>query len=107
MAPALSRRMRQEGRRREMSLTREIVAIQNPALGAVLLWKFCLSYSPPKGDRRPVPFVLLFLVLPLCLQEEARNAALKTRKTSGLRLFERNFRDGQQDRVLAVQSRLD
>jgi hypothetical protein len=90
-----------------MSLIQEIEAIQNPALGAVLLWKFCLGYSPPKGERQPVPFLLLFLVLPLCLQEEARSAVLKTRKSSGLRLFELNLREGQHDRVLSVQSRVD
>lgn len=90
-----------------MSLVQEIEAIQNPALGAALLWKFCLGYSPSKGERRPVPALLLFLVLPLCLQEDARSAALKTRKSSGLRLFERNLRDGQHDRVLSVQSRVD
>lgn len=39
----------------------DVMYVQNPALGAVLLWRFTCGYY--SNENRPVPFPLLFVVL--------------------------------------------
>lgn len=88
-----------------MTLTREVEAVQNPALGAALMWKFSRGYSPEDGELRGVPFSLLFLVLPLCYTEHLSALTLSTREGSGLRKFEEKLRDLGADRVWSIGER--
>lgn len=47
----------------------DVMYVQNPALGTVLLWRFTCGYY--SNENRPVPFPLLFVVLPLLLVPRA------------------------------------
>jgi len=60
----------------------EIEVVQNPALGACLLWAFVREFTEAThGKRGPtIPFVML--VLPMVLHEPTFNA-LKTRRFDG------------------------
>lgn len=89
-----------------MSLDREVETTQNPALGAVLLWKFSRGYSPPEGDLRSTPLPLLFLVLPVCLRADLRDLVLSTRKDSGLRKLEEKLHKIGADRVWTLSNRV-
>ena len=52
------------------TLNKEVRAIQNPALGSVLIWRAASSYQKnhPAGSFLPLP--LSFIVLPILLHEE-------------------------------------
>ena len=52
------------------TLNRETTFVQNPALGAVLLWRFCTSYAQAHvTDDSPV-LHLAFLILPIILHRD-------------------------------------
>lgn len=80
----------------------EIQAIQNPALGSVLIWKFSQGYSPKESALDGVPLPLAFFVLPLLLHEETRDQLAATK--AGLHKFEEKYRD-QYDLLFAIQGR--
>jgi hypothetical protein len=82
----------------------EVQAMQNPALGAVLLWRFVCGYSP---DSSPVgtPLVLAFIVLPLALHARSSGEIAGTQAMSGLRKFEEKFRD-RSDVLLSIHPRM-
>ena len=78
--------------------------MQNPALGAVLLWRFVCGFSPdssPKGTPLPLSFV----VLPLALHARSLEEVVGTQSASGLRKFEEKFH-GQRDVLLSIQPRM-
>jgi hypothetical protein len=90
-------------------LSKETRALQNPALGAVLLWKFADAYHDASPIHSGAPMPLLFVVLPMILQENVRSVILSTRKNSSLRTFAEKFstsKMAQADVVLALQSRM-
>lgn len=89
-------------------LAREAQNIQNPALGAAALWRFCCGYveAHPVGDSPRLP--LLFLVLPIVLHVATAELLRRTRPSSGLRAFAAKFGDSQiskQDLLLQVHER--
>jgi hypothetical protein len=89
-------------------LAREAQNIQNPALGAAVLWRFCCGYAGahPEGDMPRLP--LLFLVLPIVLHQATAELLRRTRPSSGLRAFTAKFGDAQiskQDLLLQVHER--
>jgi len=89
-------------------LNREVRAIQNPALGAVLIWRAASSYqaSHPTSDFMPLP--LAFLVLPVLYHEETAALVGSTRTASGLRKLTEKFRSAEEsktDLLLAVEGR--
>lgn len=49
-------------------ILQEVEAIQNPALGAIIIWKFSKGYSKANAD--PLPIHLLFLAIPLLMCED-------------------------------------
>lgn len=82
----------------------EVQAMQNPALGAAMLWRFTCGYSPsssPSGT--PVP--LSFVVLPLTFHARSLCEVEGTQSGSGLRRFEEKFRD-RGDVLLSLQPRM-
>lgn len=89
-------------------LAREAQNIQNPALGAAALWRFCCGYveAHPVGDPPRLP--MLFLVLPIVLHQATTELLRRTRPSSGLRAFAAKFGDSQiskQDLLLQVHER--
>ena len=89
-------------------LAREAQNIQNPALGAAALWRFCCGYveAHPVGDPPRLP--LLFLVLPIVLHQATAEILRRTWRSSGLRAFAAKFGDSQvskQDLLLQIHER--
>ncbi|HEU0035893.1 MAG TPA: three component ABC system middle component [Kofleriaceae bacterium] len=82
----------------------EIQAMQNPALGAVLLWRFTCGYTP-ESSPTGTPLPLAFLVLPLAFHARSLEKVLSTRPSSGMRMLEEKFSD-RTDVLLSVQSRM-
>lgn len=90
-------------------LTQEVRNIQNPALGAGLLWRFACGYvgSHPTHDHVPLP--LAFLVLPIVMHEQTEEFVHATQKASGLRAFAAKFgksENSKQDILLSVHDRM-
>ena len=91
------------------SLTREVRNVQNPALGAGLLWRFACGYIESHSTRDPVPLLLAFLVLPIVFHERSEELVAGTRKASGLRAFAAKFGNSDnsmQDVLMAVHGRM-
>jgi hypothetical protein len=67
-------------------LSKEVRAIQNPALGSVLIWRAASSYQKnhPTGSFMPLP--LSFLILPVLFHEETSALVAGTRTSSAIML---------------------
>lgn len=82
----------------------EVQAMQNPALGAALIWRFACGYAPQKEMSDGVPLPLAFVVLPVVLHERTRKEVTSTRASSGARKFEEKF-NTQGDILFALNQR--
>jgi ABC-three component (ABC-3C) system Middle Component 3 len=90
-------------------LGKEVRNIQNPALGAGLLWRYVCGYVSGHPTRNPVPLPLLFLVLPLVFHEQTEYFVHSTQRASGLRTFAAKFaraENSKQDLLLAIHDRM-
>lgn len=67
----------------------ELDLVQNPAIGAYLIWNFTLGYQEDGAEA--APFLLAFLVLPMLLHRQTFEAVASTRKASGLTLLAAKF----------------
>ena len=85
-------------------LLSEVQAMQNPALGAALIWRFACGYAPQNEAHDGVPLPLAFVVLPVLLHERTRDVLTSTRESSGARKFEEKFRE-KGDVLLALNQR--
>jgi len=86
-------------------LAQETRNIQNPALGAGLLWRFVCGYVENSHHKEPAPLPLIFFVLPILFHEGTETFVKGTRKTSGLRTFAAKFgeaKTSKQDLLLAI-----
>jgi Family of unknown function (DUF6521) len=80
----------------------ELEIVQNPALGAYVLWRFGIGFQ--SEDGRPAALPLAFLVLPLLLHQPTLKMIASTQKASGLALFAAKL--GQErENLLAVHER--
>jgi hypothetical protein len=89
-------------------LAREVQNVQNPALGAALVWRFCCGYVEAHRINASPPLPLLFLVLPIILHQATSEFVKRTYKSSGLRAFAAKFGDSsvsKQDLLLQIQER--
>lgn len=89
-------------------LAREAQNVQNPALGAAVLWRFCCAYTTthPAGNAPALP--TLFLVLPIVLHQATVELLRRTWPSSGLRAFAAKFGDtkiSKQDLMLQIHDR--
>lgn len=89
-------------------LARDAQNVQNPALGAAVLWRFCCAYTTthPAGDAPALP--TLFLVLPIVLHRATVDLLQRTWPSSGLRAFAAKFGDtkvSKQDLLLQIHDR--
>lgn len=82
----------------------DIYLVQNPALGAALVWRFVEAYAPKAVGRLPA-LPLLFIVLPIVYRKELRDVAVSTQLSSGLRLFAGKFKK-EQEILHGIQARM-
>ena len=87
-----------------MGLQSEVQAIQNPALGATLVWRAACGYCPPNSPASGMPLQIAFLVLPIVLHTRTREEVSATQAVSGVRRFEQKFK-GKGDLLLALNRR--
>ena len=88
------------------TLTRETHLIQNPALGAVLIWRFTCGYVAKHATSDHPPLQLAFIVLPLLLHKDTFALLKSTQRTTGLHGFTDKFTQtaiGMSDILLAVR----
>ena len=87
----------------ENNLIKEIYHVQNPALGSVILWRFVCGYY--QHDNKPVPFPLLFVVLPVIFREDLRTVIKSTRKGKGLsKVSEKLFNHKKNDNLYSINN---
>lgn len=89
-------------------LAREAEHVQNPALGAAILWRFCCSYAAGHPTRDAPALPTLFVVLPIVLHQLTAELLRSTRPSSGLRTFAAKFGDTavvKQDLLLQIHDR--
>jgi hypothetical protein len=72
-------------------LNRETINVQNPALGAMLIWRFVTGFESASKTRNHPNLPLIFIILPLLFQEEIADIITSTRSISGLRAFTDKF----------------
>lgn len=86
----------------------DVNIVQNPALGAYLIWEFGNNYQEETGEPSELP--LVFLVLPMLLHRPTMEAIRSTQIRSGFALFaaklgaERENLIAVHDRVFALRS---
>lgn len=80
----------------------ELDLVQNPAIGAYLIWNFTLGYQEDGAEA--APFLLAFLVLPMLLHQQTFETVASTRKTSGLPLFAGKF-DREREVLVELHAR--
>jgi len=85
-------------------LLTEVQAMQNPALGAVLVWRFACGYCPENAWENGAPMALAFIVLPIVLHDRTRSGVAATQMASGFRKFEGKFKE-KGDLLLAINQR--
>lgn len=85
-----------------------ITLVQNPALGALLLWKFCRGYQKERPDILPV-LHSLFCVLPIVYHAPTLGELKSTNLPSGLVKFATKLAEHREalialhDRALAMR----
>lgn len=70
-------------------LNRELLNIQNPALGSYIIWNFVRGYY--ENASKPIPLPLIFIVLPMIYRSDISEILVSTQKKSGLRYFSDKF----------------
>jgi hypothetical protein len=86
------------------TLSKEFENVQNPALGAYIIWNFARGYYEYNSSF--IPFQLLFIILPIIFRADLVDIIISTQKQSGLRYFADKFYNAPtcQDNFLAFLS---
>lgn len=89
------------------TLAQEAYRMQNPALGAVLLWRFAKGHVAADVQKRGASLPLAFLVLPMVWHLDMADTISGTRDDSGLRKFAAKFTetDAARDILLGIHPR--
>jgi hypothetical protein len=84
-------------------INREIYLVQNPAIGAAILWQFVCGYYYGTEENGQVPLPLLFVVLPIIFREDLRTVISGTNKQSGLqKVSEKLFKNKRADLFCSI-----
>ncbi|MFG0787845.1 three component ABC system middle component [Delftia tsuruhatensis] len=89
-------------------LAREAQNVQNPALGAAIIWRFCCAFAATHPTNAAAPLPTLFIVLPIILHQATADLLRRTHARSGLRAFAAKFGDSavvKQDLLLQIHQR--
>lgn len=87
----------------QTDLMKEIYNVQNPAIGATILWRFVCGYYA--HDNKPVPFPLLFVVLPVIFREDLCTVIKSTKRGKGLsKVSENLFKDKKKDNLYSINN---
>lgn len=89
-------------------LGKETRNIQNPALGAILLWRFVIGYKDGSEVAAHTPLPLMFTVLPVIFHKDTATFISSTLKSSGLRAFTNKFNESKtskNDLILSIHQR--
>ena len=82
---------------------REICQVQNPALGATILWRFVCGYY--EKHNAAIPFPLLFIVLPIIFNETILNKISSTQKDKGIaKMNQKLFKAKSNDELFAINN---
>lgn len=81
----------------------DVKYVQNPAIGAALLWRFVCGHY--QTENQPVPFPLLFIVLPITFRQDLCAVVKSTQKASGLsKVSEKLFESKENDSIHFVNN---
>jgi hypothetical protein len=81
----------------------DVKYVQNPAIGAALLGRFVSGYY--QKESHPVPFPLLFVVLPIIFRQDLCSIVNSTRIASGLSMVsEKLFKNKENDSIHFVNN---
>lgn len=84
-------------------INREVYYVQNPAIGAAILWQFVNGYYDK--ENKAVPFPLLFIVLPIVFRRDLCEIIYSTRKGKGLsKVSEKLFNDKKNDNLYTINN---
>jgi hypothetical protein len=89
-------------------LAQEVRATQNPALGAVAIWRVACGYRNEHPERGFLPLQLSFLTVPIVYHRPLLDIVDSTQRVSGLRQFVAKLGDtsaARQDLLFAIQDR--
>lgn len=78
--------------------------IQNPGLGAGLVWQCTTGYQDTVEDGHSCPIAFLFLPLPLILHSDSNHIISHTYRSSGLRKF---VSKAAPDEILSIHERVE
>ncbi|MDR3618100.1 MAG: DUF6521 family protein [Paludisphaera borealis] len=73
------------------TIFRELNNVQNPALGAALIWRFSVGYKVSSRTSEYPAMQLAFLVLPMSFHQETYELLTSTRQNSGIHQFADKF----------------
>lgn len=79
-------------------LNREVYLVQNPSIGAAILWRFICGYY--SQENKATPFPLLFLVLPIIFRKDLCEVIRSTLKKSGLAKVSEKLFSGRRNNEL-------
>lgn len=80
-----------------------VAQVQNPAFGALLLWRFAKGFQTEKPGELPI-LPLFFLILPITLHKHTVELLRGTNQTSGLGKLVAKL-GGERERLLAIHDR--
>ena len=85
------------------NINREVYYVQNPAIGATILWRFICGYY--SKESKAVPFPLLFIVLPIIFREDLCTVIKSTQKGKGLsKVSEKLFKEKKNDDLYTINN---
>ena len=85
------------------NINREVYHVQNPAIGATILWQFICGYYAK--ETKPVPFPLLFIVLPIIFREDLCAVIKSTQKGKGLsKVSEKLLKEKKNDDLYTINN---
>lgn len=87
-------------------IDQEIYLVQNPSIGAAILWQFTCGYY--EQEEKPAPLLLFFLILPIIFRNDLCEVIKGTQKRSGLsKVSEKLFSDKKKDQLYTIHNAVE